>query len=259
MKTFKTLLSVLGVAACGAAAHAQSFAPVTNIVNTFFNGMVTSSTGGANGNGAFTELFTGAGQDYTVSSSGMLSAPAAYTYANTGANTGTIKESGVTVNLTFTSSIAGTFAADYGNGVTQAGTFTLGAMGSASALTNASVLFNVVQGGSPSLGFVVTGVSHTVLIRAVGPGLVPFGVNGVLATPSITLWNGGNVIATNSGWNNDAKLQAAFTQGGAFNLASGSKDSAIVMTLAPGAYTAQVKSTSATDSGNVLIEIYFIN
>jgi len=31
------------------------------------------------------------------------------------------------------------------------------------------------------------------------------------------------------------------------------------MTLAPGAYTAQVKSTSPTDTGIVLVEVYIIN
>jgi hypothetical protein len=41
-----------------------------------------------------------------------------------------------------------------------------------------------------------------------------------------------------------------------FTLPSGSKDSAVLLTLNPGAYTAQIKSAKNASSGVALIEIY---
>jgi hypothetical protein len=66
-------------------------------------------------------------------------------------------------------------------------------------------------------------------------------------------------LATNAGWANSSSLQTAFTEAGAFNFPQGSADSAVLLTLAPGSYTAQVSSTSSTDAGYVLIEVYIVN
>ena len=51
-------------------------------------------------------------------------------------------------------------------------------------------------------------------------------------------------------------LRTAFTNAGAFPLASGSKDAALVITLEPGAYTVVVSSVNGTITGNALVEIY---
>jgi hypothetical protein len=104
-------------------------------------------------------------------------------------------------------------------------------------------------------GFVVTGSTpKPVLIRAVGPGLRQFGVTDGVSAPQLQLLdNDRHVIATNSGWNNDAQISTTGDNVGAFHLTSGSLDAAILATLAPGAYTALVSSAS---SGSVLIEVY---
>jgi hypothetical protein len=52
-----------------------------------------------------------------------------------------------------------------------------------------------------------------------------------------------------------AEISAAATASGAFPLASGSKDAAVVLTLAPGAYTAFVSGANRM-TGVALIEIY---
>jgi DNA-binding beta-propeller fold protein YncE len=106
-------------------------------------------------------------------------------------------------------------------------------------------------------GFVVPpGTTKRVLIRGVGPGLGAFGVAGTLAQPTLTLYSGSTSLATNTNWSTSADA-AAITAGslqvGAFGLSS--NDSALVATLAPGNYTAQVTGAGTT-TGVALIEVY---
>jgi len=106
-------------------------------------------------------------------------------------------------------------------------------------------------------GFVISGTSSkTVLIRAVGPGLGSFGVNGIMATPELQLISSsGALISQNNGWASSSSLSAVFTQVGAFALPSASLDAAMVATLAPGSYTVHVFDPTAA-GGVVLAEIY---
>jgi kumamolisin len=65
-------------------------------------------------------------------------------------------------------------------------------------------------------GFVIGGTtSKTVLIRASGPALAPFGITGTLPDPKIRLNNGTATIATNEGWNADPQIEAAAASVGA--------------------------------------------
>ena len=106
-------------------------------------------------------------------------------------------------------------------------------------------------------GFVVVGnAPKTLLIRGVGPDLTAFGVAGALADPVLTIYDGGEALATNAGWANRAEITTAATQAGAFALTTGSRDAALLVTLKPGSYTAQVKAAQSTSSGVALIEIY---
>lgn len=95
--------------------------------------------------------------------------------------------------------------------------------------------------------------SKKVLIRAVGPGLANFGVPGILTDPILTVFDStGSAILTNDNWNTPDGT--TFASVGAFPLPAGSKDSAIVATLSPGAYTAQIRGIGGT--GIALLEIY---
>jgi hypothetical protein len=106
-------------------------------------------------------------------------------------------------------------------------------------------------------GFVVVGNSpKTLLIRGIGPTLTGFGLVAALADPVLTIYQDGEAIATNAGWANSAAIATAATQAGAFALAAGSRDAALLVTLKPGSYTAQVKATQSASSGVALIEIY---
>ncbi len=104
-------------------------------------------------------------------------------------------------------------------------------------------------------GFVIGGSeSKRVLLRAVGPGLTSFGVTGALTNPKFQLFDStGKVLLENDDWSG-AETSAAFTQTGAFALAAGSKDAALVTTLAPGAYSMQI--TAGAEAGTALAEIY---
>ncbi len=109
-------------------------------------------------------------------------------------------------------------------------------------------------------GFVVHGnAPKRFLIRGVGPTLAAFGVPGTLADPQLTLVrSGGEVIATNQDWetgNSVATLTTVSATVGAFPLESGTTDAAILVYLAPGAYTAQVSGTGDT-TGEALVEVY---
>jgi hypothetical protein len=126
-------------------------------------------------------------------------------------------------------------------------------------LINVSSRATISRGAPATAGFVITslsGASKQVLIRAVGPGLSAFGVSSPLPHPSLTVYNAnGTVVASDTGWTGSSAVTAADSAAGAFPLQPGSADSALVLTLGPGAYTAQA-STADGSTGEVLIETY---
>ncbi|HVT94079.1 MAG TPA: hypothetical protein VHD76_14645 [Bryobacteraceae bacterium] len=140
-------------------------------------------------------------------------------------------------------------------------------------LANLSARANVGTGDNLLIGgFVITGpTAETVLIRAVGPtlGEPPFNLSGVLSYPVLTVFDAqGKIVAKNKGWNNtltigtsevSAGMRSAsallMSAVGAFPFTPGSADSALVLSLPPGAYTAQVNGFNAL-TGIGLVEIY---
>jgi hypothetical protein len=108
-------------------------------------------------------------------------------------------------------------------------------------------------------GFVIAGNgTEPLLVRADGPSLTPFGVAGVLAQPILTVLSGQTVVASNTGWGtsgNPAQIAGVASQVGAFPFAAGSTDSAVVVSLPAGAYTAQVSGANNT-TGVALAELY---
>jgi hypothetical protein len=129
--------------------------------------------------------------------------------------------------------------------------------GNTTRLTNLSARNQVSTGANILIaGFTLTGSgTKTVLIRAVGPGLTRFGVSNTLADPQLALFNSSSEkIAENDTWS--SALTSMFSAVGAFGLTAGSKDAALLVTLAaPGGYTVQVSGANAT-TGQAIIEIY---
>ncbi len=107
--------------------------------------------------------------------------------------------------------------------------------------------------GTPIAGFVISGGGiKRMLIRAVGPGLAPFGLTATVPDPSIAVVSGTSTVAANDDWNlADAPT---FTGLGAFALPAGSRDAAVVVSLAAGPYTTPLRSGDG--SGIALLEIY---
>jgi hypothetical protein len=103
--------------------------------------------------------------------------------------------------------------------------------------------------------------SARILLRAVGPALLPRGVVIPLEDPALTIYNSkGEVIARNDDWalNNStgdsATLSAFMKEVGAFELSTASKDAALLLELPPGAYSMHASG----GSGVVLLEIYIL-
>ncbi len=108
--------------------------------------------------------------------------------------------------------------------------------------------------GTPIPGFVVAGTGQKqVIVRAAGPALSAFGVGNALADPRLGLVSGGSVVASNDNWlPSDAGAMGGV---GAFAFATGSRDAALVLPVAPGPFTAPVTAPEGT-SGVVLLETY---
>ena len=108
-------------------------------------------------------------------------------------------------------------------------------------------------------GFVVAGVAaKRMLLRAVGPTLAGFGVQGVLADPVLTVFAGAERVADNDQWaagGAGPAVVAASRSVGAFALREGSEDAALILTVKPGAYTVELRG-KARGEGVALLEIY---
>jgi sugar lactone lactonase YvrE len=129
-------------------------------------------------------------------------------------------------------------------------------------MVNISTRAVVGTGGSILIaGFVVSGTQPaTVLVRGMGPALAAF-ITGSLAQPVLTVLDKtGTKIATNTGWGtnaNAAQIAAAVHSQGAFAFAANGADSALLLTLQPGNYTAEVTGANGT-TGTALAEVYLV-
>jgi hypothetical protein len=133
--------------------------------------------------------------------------------------------------------------------------------------TNAARLVNVsarsaVSTGAGILiaGFVVSQDTRALLIRGVGPALTGFGVSGALANPQLKIFQGTQLVAENNDWSvasNTSGIAGSAQGVGAFALPANSQDAALLITLPPNAYTAQVSGVN-NGTGVGLIEVYEI-
>lgn len=159
--------------------------------------------------------------------------------------------------LTFSEGATGMLAS---GGVIYSGNFKLISPEARPALVNSSNRSFVPAGKSALVGFVVTEAWSRVLVRAVGPGLRAFGVEGPLATPMLQVGNARGVFAQSGRWTdrNPEMIRRTSALVGAFPLADDAADAATIVTLERGAYTARVAGATAEDGGEVLIEVYLL-
>ncbi|MBI5691077.1 MAG: right-handed parallel beta-helix repeat-containing protein [Verrucomicrobia bacterium] len=104
-------------------------------------------------------------------------------------------------------------------------------------------------------GFTVSGDSaKRLLIRGAGPSLAGLGVFNPLPDPRLEVFDSaGRRLADND--NHEASLTAIFASVGAFAFATASADSALVLSVPPGSYTAQVSGVAGA-TGPALVEVY---
>jgi hypothetical protein len=105
-------------------------------------------------------------------------------------------------------------------------------------------------------GFIITGsTSKRVLLRGIGPSLTALGVPDALADPLLELHGPGAFgTITNNNWRQtqEAEIQATGIP------PTDSLEAAILVTLAPGSYTAILRGNGNT-SGVALVEVYDLN
>jgi len=127
-----------------------------------------------------------------------------------------------------------------------------------SRLVNLSTRGHVAADTPLILGFAINGTDpRSVLVRAAGPALAQFGVSDALTATRLQIYDatGALIITVNPGATSAEALQAA-VRTGAFPFAVGSANSAALVTLAPGNYTAQVIDAQGGSGGVGLAEIY---
>lgn len=108
-------------------------------------------------------------------------------------------------------------------------------------------------------GFSISGGgSKSLLVRAVGPTLTSFDVPGSLPAPAIEVFRDNVALARNTGWSAAGAgptIAAAAASVGAFPLATGTADAALVTALPPGNYSAVISGADAR-TGVGLVEVY---
>jgi uncharacterized delta-60 repeat protein len=142
----------------------------------------------------------------------------------------------------------------------------------AARIANLSVRARVTTVTPLITGFAISGTgARTVLLRGVGPSLGAFGVATPLALPRLQVFDAaGRLLVENNGWAatpaHAAEVAAAVARTGAFPFTADSgNDAAVVLTLAPGAYSVQVQDrfavtpTSLPAGGVALAEVYDVD
>lgn len=205
------------------------------------------------------------GTALVASNTGVSNSPDAAAIAAAGAAVGAFSpipnpaDSALLITLPPGNYTAQVSSADGKSGIALAEVYDLSPIEAGQKLKNISTRASVGSGDSTLIaGVVVTGSApKRVLIRAVGPGLATYNVSGVLAQPVLSLKTlAGQTLAENTGWTTSSDAAAISVAGqevGGFPLVTG--DSAMIVTLPPGSYSAQVTGVGGT-TGIALVEVY---
>jgi arylsulfate sulfotransferase len=143
-------------------------------------------------------------------------------------------------------------------GISLAEVYEIPRPGGTSQLANVSGRSFVGTGDNALIsGFIVGDVgSATVVVRALGRSLASFGVSNPLSNPVLTIYDSkGSVIASNDNWQRDPNNVVFLPKNGL--APPNASDSALVLHLPAGAYTAIVRGANGT-TGNALVEVYHL-
>jgi hypothetical protein len=107
------------------------------------------------------------------------------------------------------------------------------------------------------VGFIMNGsAGRQVLLQGLGPALANTSVQKTLADPAIELYGASGLsLGANDNCASDAGVVAARSRTGATPLGAGAKDSSLLPTLAPGAYTMHLRSVDGS-KGVAMAEVF---
>ena len=133
---------------------------------------------------------------------------------------------------------------------------------SGARLVNLSTRARVGSGDDILIGgFVINGSNNRILIRGVGPGLTPFGVEGALNVPSFRLFQGETLRAGAGSWGMSAdmfEIASRTISVGGFPLVPNSADAALLVRPDAGNHTAQMLGADS-GTGIALLELYDVH
>jgi hypothetical protein len=114
----------------------------------------------------------------------------------------------------------------------------------------------LIQAGDKLMiaGFIIRNGSVRAVVRAIGPSLAAFGITNALPDTTLQLRDqNGVIVRENDDWQSDQKteLEATSLQ------PSDPLEAAVVVTIPPGQYTAQVRGKPET-TGTGVVQVYFI-
>jgi hypothetical protein len=150
----------------------------------------------------------------------------------------------------YTAILAG---ANSSTGIGLVEVYDLGPANAPAKLANISTRGLVQTGDNVMIGgFIIGNQTSEVLVRGIGPSLTALGVDGALADPMLELHDvNGDLLASNDNWRSDQEAEIEATT----IPPNDDLESAILRTLAPGAYTAILRGVGdATGVG--LVEAY---
>lgn len=126
-------------------------------------------------------------------------------------------------------------------------------VGSAAKLANVSTRGQVGAGDNLMIaGFIIVNNPLKVVVRGIGPSLTGFGVPNALADPTLELHDGnGALVLGNDNWRQTQQVEIMATG----LQPSNDAESALVQTLQPGAYTAQLRGVN-NGTGVGVIDVF---
>lgn len=105
-------------------------------------------------------------------------------------------------------------------------------------------------------GYVTSGESPRVLLRAIGPSLRAFGIGEYLQAARLQLYRDTVAGDANEAWDVTPGMDAAMSEVGAFRLPARSLDAALFVDRTAGAYTAWVTPQADISPGVAVVEMY---
>ncbi len=201
--------------------------------------------------------------DATLATAATFSAVGAFPFIAAGS-----RDAALVVNLPPGAYSATVGGLDKSTGIAIIEVYEIGATPGSTRLTSLSSRAMVGSGAAvtiPGINISAGVGTRRLLIRAAGPALIPFGLTEALADPVIAVTNPGDSItfASNNDWGTPmgpnpasaATIASAIANYTGYPFAAGSRDSAVLVELAPGAYTVQV-SGAGNAAGVALVEVY---